>query len=134
MDFGGSTVGFQEISGFDQETEVYDYIAGDFLDSAAPLKFAGRTKYSDSITAKRGLFKGDTEIMDWLNAAKIDPTAKRTLIITLLDEQQNPLITWTIINAWPSKIDGLSLSAAQAQAAVEQITFQHEGYTTQYHS
>mgnify|MGYP000043870361 CR=1 FL=1 len=128
VDWGGTKIGFQEVSGMSHETEVISYEHGAMIDGTAPMKSPGKTKYADSITLKRGYFKGDTEMQDWLTAIRTDETQRRTVVVTLLDEQQNPVMTWTIYKAWPSKIDGVSLNAGSSQAAIENITLQHEGY------
>lgn len=128
VDWGGTKIGFQEVSGFDHETEVISYEHGAMIDGTAPMKSPGKTKYSEAITLKRGYFKGDSEMQDWLNAIRTDETQRRTVIVTLLDELQNPTMKWTVQNAWPSKIDGISMNAANSEAAIENITLQHEGY------
>ncbi|MCH2225892.1 MAG: phage tail protein [Crocinitomicaceae bacterium] len=134
VNWGGTNIGFQEVSGFDHETDVISYEHGAMIDGTAPMKSPGKTKYSDSITLNRGYFKGDTEMQDWLETIRTDETARRTVVVTLLDEQQQPTITWTINKAWPSKIDGISMNSANSEAAIEKITLQHEGYTFEIHS
>lgn len=128
VDWGGTNIGFQEVSGFDHETEVISYEHGAMIDGTAPMKSPGKTKYSEAITLKRGYFKGDSEMQDWLEAIRTDETQRRTVIVTLLDELQNPTMRWTIQKAWVSKIDGISMNAANSEAAIENITLQHQGY------
>lgn len=128
VDWGGTKIGFQEVSALSLEHEVISYEHGAMIDGTAPMKSPGKTKYADSITLKRGYFRQDSEMQDWLTAIRTDETARRTVVITLLDEQQQPVMTWTVYKAWPSKIDGISLNAGQSQAAIESITLQCEGY------
>ena len=134
VDFGGSKLGFQEVTGMSQETDVIKYEHGAMIDGTAPMVSPGKTKYGESITLKRGYFKGDTEIQDWLENIRTDGSDRRTVIITLLDEQQMPVMTWTVYKAWISKIDALTLNAANSEAAIENITMQHEGYDMQAHA
>lgn len=131
VDWGGTKIGFQEVSGMSQETEVISYEHGAMIDGTAPMKSPGKTKYGDSITLKRGYFKGDKEMQQWLEDIRTDPDARRTVIITLLDEKQDPVMSWTVFKAWPSKIDSLSMNASSSEAAIENITLQHEGYDFQ---
>jgi phage tail-like protein len=128
VDWGGTKIGFQEVSGMSHDTEVISYEHGAMIDGTAPMKSPGKTKYGESISLKRGYFKGDKEMQDWLKLIRVDETARRTVIITMLDEQQNPVMTWTVFKAWPSKIDALSLNSGSSQAAIESISLQHEGY------
>ncbi|MCC7454751.1 MAG: phage tail protein [Crocinitomix sp.] len=131
VDWGGTKIGFQEVSGMTHETEVISYEHGAMIDGTAPMKSPGKTKYADSVTLKRGYFRNDTEMQDWLQAIRTDETQRRTVIVTLLDEQQTPVMSWTIFKAWPSKIDGISLNSGTSAAAIENITLQHEGYDFQ---
>lgn len=133
VDWGGTKIGFQEVSGMTHETEVISYEHGAMIDGTAPMKSPGKTKYADSVTLKRGYFRNDTEMQDWLQAIRTDETQRRTVIVTLLDEQQTPVMSWTIFKAWPSKIDGISLNSGTSAAAIENITLQHEGYDFQMH-
>ena len=128
VDWGGTKIGFQEVSGMSHDTEVISYEHGAMIDGTAPMKSPGKTKYGESISLKRGYLKGDKEMQDWLKLIRVDETARRTVIITMLDEQQNPVMTWTVFKAWPSKIDALSLNSGSSQAAIESISLQHEGY------
>ncbi len=133
VDWGGTNIGFQEVSGLSQETEVISYEHGAMIDGTAPMKSPGKTKYSDSLTLSRGYFKGDSEMQDWLEAIRTDETERRTVVITLLDEKQLPVMTWTVYKAWPSQIEGLSLSAGSSEGAIESVTLQFEGYDIQMH-
>lgn len=131
VDWGGSKIGFQEVSALSFETEAIKYEHGAMIDGTAPMVSPGKTKYTDTVTLKRGYFRNDSEMQDWLTAIRTDETQRRTVVVTMLDEQQQPVMTWTIYKAWPSKIDGVSLNAGQSQAAIESVTLQHEGYDFQ---
>ena len=56
---------------------------------------------------------------------------KETVIIQLLDQQGNPTMTWTLTNAWPTKITGTDLKSDGNEVAVETIEIAHEGLTIQ---
>ncbi len=129
--WGGTNIGFQEVSGMSHETDVISYEHGAMIDGTAPMKSPGKTKYADSITLSRGYFKGDDEMQQWLQDIRTDETQRRNVIITLLDEQQQPIMSWTVYKAWPSQIEGVSLNAGNSEAAIEKITLQHEGYDFQ---
>ncbi|WP_062056388.1 phage tail protein [Aquimarina longa] len=124
-------IAVQEVTIPSNEVEVITYITGNVPDSGAPATSPGRQKFSQ-LTFKKGAFKNDTTFFDWANAVRTDPTAKRTIIVTLLDEQGQPAMTWTFPEAWPSKISGVSLNAATSAAMVEDFTFEVGGMITQY--
>jgi phage tail-like protein len=53
----------------------------------------------------------------------------RSVVINLLNEKHdrgNPAMTWTLTNAWPTKITGPTMNAKGNDFAVEQVDLAHE--------
>ncbi len=120
--------GFSEVSGLDVETEPIEYREGN-MPQFSKLKMPGMQKYSN-ITMKRGTFKSINNFYDWWNSAvkQADHSAyQRTLIITLLNESSEVVVTWTATNAWPIKVQGTDLKADGNEIAIETIEIVHEG-------
>ena len=46
---------------------------------------------------------------------------RRTVVINLLDETGAPKMTWTLNNAWPTKITGTDLKSDGNEVAVEAV-------------
>jgi phage tail-like protein len=46
----------------------------------------------------------------------------------MMDYELNPVVTYSIINAWPKKYTGVGLKADSNEVAVEGITLCHEGF------
>lgn len=132
MTVDGVNIPCQEITVPEASQEVISYETGDRLDGTAPIKSPGREVFGE-ITAKVPSMKNDTLLHDWYQAVRTDDTQKKTVIITLLDEQQQPVMSWTVYKAWPSKISGVSLNAGTSAAKTADITLQNEGYSQQYH-
>ena len=125
VDWGGTQIGFQEVSGLDIEVEPIEYRQGASPDFTK-IKMPGMIKYSN-ITLKRGSFKGDNEYFDWINTIQLNTVERRTLTISLLDEAGAPAITWKINKAFPIKIQSTDLKAEGNEVAVESIEIAHEG-------
>ena len=52
----------------------------------------------------------------------------RTVVITLLDEARNPVVTWSLRNAQPKKWVGPTLAAkGGGEVAMEELHLVHEG-------
>ncbi|WP_299763439.1 phage tail protein [uncultured Dokdonia sp.] len=125
VDWGGTQIGFQEVSGLDIETEVIEYRQGASPDFTK-IKMPGMIKYSN-ITLKRGSFKGDNEYFDWFNSIQLNTVERRTITISLLDEAGVPAITWKVNKAFPMKVQSTDLKAEGNEVAVESIEICHEG-------
>ena len=125
VDWGGTQIGFQEVSGLDIETEPIEYRQGASPDFTK-IKMPGMIKFSN-ITLKRGSFKGDNEYFDWFNSIQLNTVERRTITISLLDELGVPAITWKVNKAFPMKIQSTDLKAEGNEVAIETIEICHEG-------
>ena len=82
-----------------------------------------RRKYGP-LTLKRGLIKpSDSKLTKWLKQAfddeKVQPL--QTVTISLLDEQHNALMHWSINNVWPRSWKIGELNAEQGAVLIETL-------------
>ncbi len=129
VEWGGTKIGFTEVSGLDVETEVIEYRNG-----ASPeyskVKMPGMQKFSN-ITLKRGTFASDNEYFAWWNTVKLNTIERRDITINLLNEEHEPVVTWKVKNAWPTKIQATDLKADGNEVAIESMEIVHEGLIIQ---
>ena len=129
VEWGGTKIGFTEVSGLDVETEVVEYRHG-----ASPeyskIKMPGMQKYSN-LTLKRGTFATDNEYFIWWNSVKLNTIERRDITISLLNEEHEPVITWKVKNAWPTKVQSTDLKADGNEVAIESMEIVHEGLSIQ---
>lgn len=125
-------MGFTEVSGLDFETEVIEYREGTNK-TYNKTKQPGLTKYAD-ITLKRGTFEGDFDFFkQWKETYyfqegnRTGSHFRRDITIKLLNENHEPIITWQVLNAWPSKVQSTDLKADANEVAIETMTIVHEG-------
>lgn len=116
-----------EVSGLDAEFEEITYRAGDSK-SFTKLKMPGLRKSSD-VTLKKGMFKGDSKMWDWLNSTKMNTIKRETVTISLLDEAGSPVQTWEVANAWPKKLTVEGFKSDATTAAIETLVLANEGVT-----
>lgn len=114
---------FSEVSGLDVSIEVIEYRTGsDKVNS--PRKLTGLTTYGD-VTLKRGII-GSLRLWEWIEAS-IRGQAQRSVVITLLDEEQNPVMSWKLRNARPVRHVSGPLQGGSSDVAVEELVLAHEG-------
>jgi phage tail-like protein len=92
------------------------------------IKMPGLKKFSN-ITLKRGSFKGDNEYFEWLQTIQLNTVERRSITISLLDEERAPVITWKVNKAFPVKLASTDLKAEGNEVAVESLEIAHEGLT-----
>jgi phage tail-like protein len=125
VEWGGTQIGFSEVSGLNIEVQPIEYRHG-LSPEYSVMKMPGMKKYGN-ITLKRGVFKGDNEFYNWYNQIKLNKPERRDITISLLDEEHNPVMVWKAVNAWPTKITSPDLKATGNEVAIEQIEIVHEG-------
>ncbi len=109
---------FSEVSGLEVSIEVVDYRAGDAAVNS-PRKLPGLSKVSD-VTLKRGVI-GDLSLWNWIHAAMTGNVTRVAVGIILLDQADNPVLTWKLTNAWPCKWSGPVLCAGSSDLAIEEL-------------
>jgi len=130
VDWGGTRIGFTEVSGLDVQLDVIEYRAGDSPEYHK-IKQPGMHKFSN-ITLKRGTFKGDNQYFEWLNTVQLNKIERRDVTITLLNENHEPVVTWAIKKAWPIKVQSTDLKADGNEVAIETLELAHEGLTMRF--
>jgi phage tail-like protein len=125
VEWGGTRIGFSEVSGLNVETKVIEYRDG-ISPEYSKLKMPGMMEYSN-ITLKRGTFHGDNEFYAWLNTIKLNTIERRDLTIALLNENHEPVMVWKVRNAFPVKVQSTDLKADGNEVAIETLELAHEG-------
>ena len=125
VEWGGSRIGFSEVSGLTQEIQVIEYRDGSFPEYSS-IKMPGLRKYNN-ITLKRGVIKADNDFFKWLSTVKLNTIERRDMTFSLLNESHDPVMVWKVHNAFPVKVEGPQLKAAGNEVAIESIEVAHEG-------
>jgi phage tail-like protein len=120
-----NTVSFSEASGLTLESEPIEYRTGDDV-TLTVRKLPGLRKYGN-VTLKRGIMAAENGFFTWWNTIQSGKVERRTVTISLLNEDHKPVMTWEIQQAWPTKVEGPSLNAKGNEVAVETLEFAHEG-------
>lgn len=107
---GHSMAVFSELQGITTEVKTVDYIES--WDNVVLLlnRFVGTPPpISLRLVRPRG---SDTRIFTWHQLAKANPiTGRKQCTLALLDVRFDPIATWCLESAWPSKIELGSLTS-----------------------
>ena len=117
--------GFSECSGLELGFDIEEYKEGG--NNGTVVRFPTRAKWTN-IRMKRGVALSD-DLWLWHYGFVQGNVSRRDGVITLLDEQQNPVKVWSFKRGLAVKWTGPSLNAMQSQVAVEEIEIAHEGLT-----
>lgn len=123
-----TVVFFRQISGIGVEYGVAEHKT--ITESGVPRiqKIPARPTYTP-ITLKRGI-ASDLSLWTWHSMVSEGETAElaRTDVqIIMYNRMYAPVLQWTLIRAWPSKISGPEFQTDSTDVAMEELTLVHEG-------
>lgn len=124
---GIGEIACKEVSGLDIEAQIIEYRHGNSK-AFSTIKMPG-IKKSSNVSLKKGVFAKDNKFWDWFNQIKLNTIERKSVTISLLDQEGEPTMVWKLANAWPTKITGVNLKSDGNEVAVETIDLAHEGVT-----
>jgi phage tail-like protein len=127
VQWGGTKIGFTEVTGLEVTTEKIEYRDGASKEYHK-VRMPGMQTFGD-LTLKRGVFAGDNEFYDWWNTVALNTVERRDITISLLNEAHEPVVVWKVKNAWPTKVTSTDLNASGNETAIETLVLAHEGLT-----
>jgi phage tail-like protein len=117
---------FTEVSGLSAEIGTEEVAEGG--ENRFIQKYPTRAKYPD-LVLKRGLLV-NSEIIKWIQQCVQDLViAPKNIDIKLLNEEHQPLLTWHIVNAYPTKWAVSDLNASSNAVVIESLQFAYQYYT-----
>lgn len=136
VDIGKDTIAFSEVSGLNiaYEKTVYKESSTE-SGKASPRVFRMPAQATDTtLTLKKGLVpaKSAPALYDWINSVSLNQVQKKDIVISLCDETGKPVVSWTVINAFPTKLDAPSFSATSNDAAIESMELLADGASINY--
>lgn len=121
------SVAFSEVTGLNVSTKPIEYREGSNKDYTV-YKMPG-LKTFNNVTLKRGSLAADNGFFDWINTMVNNTVERRNVAIKLLDENHEPVITWSLRNAFPVKYDPGSLNANDGKVLIESLELAYESFT-----
>lgn len=115
---------FKEVSGISMEMGVEEIAEGG--NNMFKHRVPTSVKFSN-LVLKRGLVPKDSEIITWCNktlGGNLDDLVEtKTIIVKLLDENGNPIKSWSFVNAWPVKWAVSDLNSGSNELIIESLEF-----------
>jgi len=124
VETGGERIGFLEVSQLTESVDVIEYRDGTDK-SGGVLKIPGLRRNGD-VTLRYGTM-GSDELFQWLDSVRIGAAQKRDVVVKLLNDEHEPVMTWRLRNAWPRAYRAGPLNALSSAVAIEELVLAHEG-------
>ena len=125
VEINSVALGFSEVSGLSISRETTTYKESPTATNApGPVVMNMPSQRAQaSVSLKKGLVKTASvrELYTWINSIQINQVEKKDIVIRLCDENGAAVISWTVHNAFPKKLDAPSFSANSNDAAIESM-------------
>ena len=116
--------GFSEVSSPTITSDPVEYREGN-MDGKTAGKQPGILKY-DNVTLKRGTT--DSQVFyNWIKEIQSGKVTRKTVVISLLDDEMKEVASWQLEKAWPTKYTGTDFNATSNEAAIESLELVTEG-------
>lgn len=117
---------FSEVGGLATEFGTEEVAEGG--ENRFVQKYPIRAKYPD-LVLKRGLLK-DSSVLKWVRACLEDFQIKpKHVDVQLLNEKHEPLLTWHLRNAYPTKWTVSDFQAANSAVVIETLQLTYQFFT-----
>lgn len=125
VELGGTTVGFSSVSGLTIAYDTTTYKESP-VESGAPgprSMLMPAQRKDVTVTLKKGVMRGISvpTLYKWINAIQINQVEKQDVYVRLCDENGAAVISWKLVNAFPTKLTAPSFEANSNDAAVEEL-------------
>ena len=123
VELGGATVAFSEVSGLSISFDTTTYKESP-VESGAPgprkMHMPAQRK-EVTVTLKKGIMRGISvpTFFKWINSIQINQVDKQDIYVRLCDEKGDAVVSWKVVNAFPTKLDAPTFDANSNDAAIE---------------
>lgn len=128
LDKEGIDVRFQSVNGLsvDIQTESFKEGGEHRFEHVLPV----RTKYNN-LTLKRGLTKS-SKLIDWvLDTVQTLVVYPKDVLVHLLNENHEPIMSWNIVQAWPKKWTVSDFNAEKGSIVIETLELEYQYFTVE---
>lgn len=133
VEVGGESISFSEVSGLSLSFETKAYMESKTTEPGPgpnkmnmPLQKKGLT-----ITLKKGyvLARSISTFYKWISSIKLNQVVKKDIKVRLCDEDGKPLVSWSVLNAFPTKLDAPAFNAGSNEVAIESMELMADDLT-----
>ena len=125
VEIGSDAVAFSEVSGLSIAYETTTYKESPTTGgSPGPRTMQMPAQASAAkITLKKGVVRQVSvkALYEWIKTVQVNQIDKKDVFVRLCDEKGDPVISWKVGNAFPTKLDAPTFDAKSNDAAIESM-------------
>ena len=126
VEISGETISFSEVSGLSLsfETSTFKESQTESGLRGPKIMYMPAQIAPPTISLKKGVVRGGVSISvlyNWINSTQVNLIEKKDIYVRLCDESGAPVISWKVINAFPTKLDAPTFDANSNDVAIESM-------------
>ncbi len=133
VEIDGTTVGFSEVSGLSVAYETTAYAESPVAGVGPRRMYMPGQSKPATITLKKGVVAGVSvpTLFAWINSTQLNRIVKKDIYVRLCNENGDAVVSWRVMNAFPTKLDAPSFTASSNDVAVESIELMADRVTVE---
>ena len=125
VDVNGESISFSEVSGLELSFETITYKES-YVDSGRVgpnIMYMPGQIQPVNISLKKGFVQGKSipVFYNWINDIELNRVDKRDIVVHLLDETGSTVVSWKVIDAFPTKLSAPGFDASSNEVAIESM-------------
>ena len=126
VEIAGESIAFSEVSGLSMGFETSTYKESQTESGLRGPKVYHMPSQSTNVTIslKKGVVRGGVSLgplYNWINQTQINQIEKKDIYVRLMDETGAPVISWKVVNAFPTKLDAPTFDSNSNDVAIESM-------------
>ncbi len=125
VDIDGESLTFSEVSGLELafESITYKESYADGNKSGPNIMYMPGQIQPVNISMKKGFVKGNSipVFYDWINSIALNRVDKKDIVVHLLDESGGTIVSWKVIDSFPTKLTAPTFDANSNEVAIESL-------------
>jgi phage tail-like protein len=129
VEIDGKTVGFSEVSGLSVGYETSTYVESAVTGVGPRRMYMPSQRKPATVTLKKGVVSGVSvpTLFAWINSIQLNRVDKKDIYVRLCDESGAAVVSWKVLNAFPTKLDAPAFTASSNDAAIESMELMADG-------
>lgn len=131
VEIGSDAVAFSEVSGLDISFETTTYKESPITSGTPGPRVMHMPSQGTpaNVTLKKGVVRSASvgSLYNWVATTRINQIEKKDIFIRLCDENGDAVISWKVVNAFPTKLVAPTFDANSNDVAIESMELMGDG-------
>lgn len=133
VEIGSDAVAFTEVTGLSTGFETTTFKESQ-VESGIPgprVMHMPAQSTAATVTLKKGIVRGASvaALYNWISATQLNQIEKKDIFVRLCDENGDPVFSWKVSNAFPTKLEAPGFDANSNDVALESMELMADGIT-----